>query len=283
METSIILIYGTLLLSVISIWTEIKLLKRIPLWIILLGLSFILAFIFKRVSLIGLIYSGAFGLSTFYFYKRKNVWLFLLIIGLAIPLFFHFSFVGFHNYKYLDSISVSPHSIPYSLYFNLDKTLIGLFIIGFSFKKMNRPVLSLLKPIGISLIIMSVLFFVLTSVLGYSKFDPKLPNFTIVWVLCNLFFTCMVEEALFRGGIQKELEVFIKGKWSGIISLLIASLFFGMAHFKGGLIYIVLSSIAGLFYGYVYLKTKRVEGSIFLHFLFNLIHFLFFAYPALKQ
>ncbi|CAM1374469.1 CPBP family intramembrane glutamic endopeptidase [Tenacibaculum xiamenense] len=283
METSIILIYGTLLLSIISIWTEIKLLKRIPLWIILLALSLTLAVVFKRVSIVGLLYSVVFGISTFYFYKRKSVWLFLLIIGLAIPLFFHFSFVGFHNYKYLNGISLSPHSIPYSLYFNLDKTLIGLFIIGFSFKKMDMPMMSLMKPVGISLLIMSIFFFVLTSVLGYSKFDPKLPSFTIVWILCNLLFTCMAEEALFRGFVQKESEIFIKGKWSGIISVFIASAVFGLAHFKGGFTYVILSSIAGLFYGYVYFKSKRVEGSILLHFLFNLIHFLLFAYPALKQ
>ena len=37
----------------------------------------------------------------------------------------------------------------------------------------------------------------------------------------------------------------------------------------------------GLGYGWVYLRTERIEASILTHFLLNCIHFVFFTYPAL--
>ncbi len=42
-----------------------------------------------------------------------------------------------------------------------------------------------------------------------------------------------------------------------------------------------LATIAGLFYGYAYWKTNRLEASILVHFGLNLIHFVAFSYPAL--
>jgi membrane protease YdiL (CAAX protease family) len=45
--------------------------------------------------------------------------------------------------------------------------------------------------------------------------------------------------------------------------------------------YVALSTIAGLFYGFAYWKTKRIEASMLVHFGTNAIHFFAFSYPAL--
>ncbi|MCI5120133.1 MAG: CPBP family intramembrane metalloprotease [Candidatus Electrothrix sp. AUS4] len=52
-------------------------------------------------------------------------------------------------------------------------------------------------------------------------------------------------------------------------------------HYAGGVTYIVLATVAGLGYGWTYLRTEQLEASILTHFLLNCIHFVFFTYPAL--
>ena len=141
-----------------------------------------------------------------------------------------------------------------------------------------------MKLFFFSFFLMVTVFFVLTYFLGYSEIDLKLPDFILTWMLSNLFFTCITEELLFRGFIQKEVFLFFKNKKGvGSISVFIAAIFFGLAHYKGGVNYVILSSIAGFFYGYIYFKSKTIKSSILLHFLFNLTHILLFTYPALRH
>jgi membrane protease YdiL (CAAX protease family) len=68
-------------------------------------------------------------------------------------------------------------------------------------------------------------------------------------------------------------------KW---LPIAISSLLFGLEHYEGGLTYILLAAIAGLFYGYTYWNTKKIETSILLHFVFNLTHFYFLAINAMS-
>jgi membrane protease YdiL (CAAX protease family) len=68
-----------------------------------------------------------------------------------------------------------------------------------------------------------------------------------------------------------------------IIALVIASVLFGITHFLGGIMYVILCTIAGLFYGSAYLITGLIESSVITHFLVNVVHFIFFSYPALQH
>jgi uncharacterized protein len=63
------------------------------------------------------------------------------------------------------------------------------------------------------------------------------------------------------------------------VALLVASALFGLAHFGGGWLYVIAATLAGLGYGWAYLRTKRIEASMFVHFALNATHFLFFTYP----
>jgi len=54
-----------------------------------------------------------------------------------------------------------------------------------------------------------------------------------------------------------------------------------LAHYMGGNNYILLATVAGVGYGWVYRHTGRIEASILTHFSLNSLHLLLFTYPAL--
>src|SRR5277367_3021287 len=58
------------------------------------------------------------------------------------------------------------------------------------------------------------------------------------------------------------------------LPLIASSVFFGLYHYEGGLTYIAFATIAGAFYGFAYMSTKRIESAILVHFGLNLTHFL---------
>jgi len=282
MDISIIATYGFLLLGVLAVWFPVKLFNKLPLWLVFITISFFLAIIFERASLLSLAYACILGFSTYHYYKEKKALLFFIVLRLAIPLLLHFSFLEFNNYKFLDKVSLSNDALTYSLYFNLDKTLVGIFIIAFGFRDKRIRAFPIVKVMGINYLLMVSVFFALAIVLGFIRFDPKWPSFTPVWILVNLCFTSMAEEAFFRKFIQQKIYDSVRSKYAGSISIILASVVFGLAHFKGGIVYVILVSLAGVFYGYVYYKTQRIESSIVLHFMFNLTHLLLFTYPGLK-
>ncbi len=74
----------------------------------------------------------------------------------------------------------------------------------------------------------------------------------------------------------------LRGTASGnAIAIAVSSGLFGLAHFGGGVSYIVLATAAGLGYGIVYQRTRSIEMAMLAHFALNTVHFLLFTYPAL--
>lgn len=63
--------------------------------------------------------------------------------------------------------------------------------------------------------------------------------------MANLFFTCMAEEALFRGYLQQRLSQWLSA-WPALI---ITALIFGTAHLAGGMWMVMFATLAGLIYG----------------------------------
>ena len=271
-------------LSIVTAFLGIGLKLKYKPWVILSVVAIITGVFAGILNPTALFYTGLFALVTFYYQKQNNSWLALIYFILAIPLFLHFKFTGFTNYKYLDQVKITTDAIPFSLYFNFDKTLIGLFVIGsigFQVKKENA--LSYLKSILKYVFLMISLFTVIAMGIGFIKFDVKFPPFSFVWMFLNLFFVCTAEEILFREIAQKNLGSILKMKHSNTLAIIISSVLFGLLHFKSGSISIIFASIAGLFFAHIYFKTKNVRASIILHFLFNLIHFIFFTYPGLDH
>ena len=124
----------------------------------------------------------------------------------------------------------------------------------------------------------------LSLALGFVRFDPTPAPFQIfaLWAWTNLFFTCIAEEAVFRGLLQRGLERALRRFRRGdLVALVAASVVFGVAHLAGGWRYVALSAVAGLGYGAAQQRTGRLEAAILTHFAVNFIHFLAFTYPAL--
>ncbi len=119
---------------------------------------------------------------------------------------------------------------------------------------------------------------------GYSRMDFKLPAYTPVFLVSNLLFTCVAEEAFFRGFLQHRFAQYLERKhmkYCGPVALSFCAVLFGVVHSGGGPWYVALATFAGLGYGYAYLRTQRVEASILVHFSVNTVHFIGFTYPRL--
>ena len=122
-----------------------------------------------------------------------------------------------------------------------------------------------------------------TVAAGYARWDPKLPPWWPLWLWSMVFLTALPEEALFRHLIQGSLESWLgparHGRW---IAMGAASVLFGLAHAGGGPIYVLLATLAGLGYGWIYAVSGSVTASILAHTGLNLLHLLLFTYPALQ-
>ena len=131
-------------------------------------------------------------------------------------------------------------------------------------------------------LLMAFVVMLLTLALGYVRFEPRWTPLFWVWAPINLFFTCLSEEAFFRGFVQRELaRLGANRARAALIALLVASSLFGMAHLAGGWKYALAATLAGIGYGYAYQRTRSLEASMAVHFALNATHFLLFTYPAL--
>ncbi|MBN1579705.1 MAG: CPBP family intramembrane metalloprotease [Anaerolineae bacterium] len=84
------------------------------------------------------------------------------------------------------------------------------------------------------------------------------------------------EELLFRGIIQNLLRKRLKRDW---LALLLAATIFGLAHLNNATpgfpipnwAYVLMAALAGLAYGGVWMRSKKVTASAITHMLVNLI------------
>ncbi|MBX7231668.1 MAG: CPBP family intramembrane metalloprotease [Bdellovibrionales bacterium] len=277
--------YLFLLISVIACGTTPA---RVA-WI-LFGIASVVALLLQRIQPLGLAWLLMSGLSLWATtHVSLQIWLrwigcaAFLILAIAMS---NHVLPGFSNLLVFDKVQFSSDSAPFSMYLNFDKMAVGFFIFLFLLKSHDKKLWDegnfIFSSKVLALLVIVMLPLAVAS--QYVKFDPKLPSGAWLWALNNLFFVAFAEEALFRGFIQGGLTKVVPNtslwKW---VPLFVASIFFGLAHYRGGVPYILLALVAGLFYGYAYQKTKSLEAAMYVHFGLNLIHFLLFSYPALQD
>ena len=74
-----------------------------------------------------------------------------------------------------------------------------------------------------------------------------------------IFLTALPEEAVFRGVAQDGIRGGLRGSaHATAYATLLAGTLFGLAHAGGGLMYVVLSAVAGIGYGWVYATSRSM-------------------------
>lgn len=274
--------YISLLISILSLWLPVK--SKIKPWHLAFSIALVLAVVSHLASVLAVLVIGAFYLLLATYpkcsvYWKGIVWGLSLLLGLSLELHL---IPGFHNLLVWDKVQLTNDALPFTLYLNLDKTAVGLCLLGLNLNLLStvQEWKIVLKQLAYRLPLIILVILALSLVLGYVKFAPKLPQNLWLWVLSNLFFVCLAEEGLFRGFMQETLSRF-HYKYSAVIAILISALLFGLIHYHGGINYIFLATIAGILYGWIYHVSKRIEASILAHFTLNLTHILLFTYPAL--
>jgi uncharacterized protein len=115
--------------------------------------------------------------------------------------------------------------------------------------------------------------------LGFLEFHPSLARArsSPLTVLGILFFTAWPEEFLFRGLLQNLLSRAIRNQWAGLV---VASVVFGFSHIFHAPYpnwkYVLLATIAGLFYGHVWMRTRSLLPGTLVHSLVDISWHLLF-------
>lgn len=212
-----------------------------------------------------------------------------VIVAIAISFASHFV-PGFHNLRLYSGLMITPTATPFTMYLNFDKTIAAVILVATSGLLLRQIGSFSLKSVVESVIIAALCVSLLVPAAmlkGYVNFEPKIPDFFWMWALNNLLFVCFAEEVIFRGIIQNYLMQYaMRWKMSPFIPIFISALLFALllpGHVQGGPTFIAFATLSGLFYGYAYHRTHRLESAILVHFLVNLSHFLFFSYPMLAS
>lgn len=203
-------------------------------------------------------------------------------------------FPGFDNPFIVSGLIIGDAAMPVTQRLNFDTIAAGLILFA-TFCRPARTAAELKQVYQARAIIVGTPVLVLAVALaaGYVAVDFKLLPYTPVFLLTNLFFTCVTEEAFFRGLIQTRLARAMSGGRNGreaeniggksagqFLAIAIAALLFGLAHARGGPVLVGLASLAGLGYGYAYHRSGRIEAAILTHFALNALHFIAFTYPG---
>lgn len=199
----------------------------------------------------------------------------ILLVASAIALMLHM-FPGFNNQMVISHQQAGPLSVPFTFYFNFDKALIPFLLLGCMPTLLKRRAQPPANSLWWLILLMSMPLLLLVATLaGGLRAELHLPEWLGAFMLANLFFVALAEEALFRGYIQQRLSQLLGDKRA----LLIAAVLFGLVHFSGGLLLVFFATLAGFIYGLAWLWSGRLWVAALVHFAFNLLHLLFFTYP----
>ena len=179
-------------------------------------------------------------------------------------------------------LKTSINAPAFNIISNVNKVFIALsFLPVMSALRHKKPLTTL--PFS-SLLYLTCLYVMVTCgiligaalLVNYVKFDFTFPSFLWIWVV-NMVLVCFGEEVFWRGVLQNYVMSLLPKNLN--LAVLLTSIIFGLSHYPSGASMIVLASIAGLFYGFLYKGAHKLWCPIVLHFSLNFVHFIFFSYP----
>lgn len=287
LNSFVIATYALLFLTVVFLWVRTK----SPLWLGLLLVTVISGYLSGVVTAIAILPIALMALACWYYGQLtmsdapqpvlKGIVATVVLI-IAILLGFHL-LPGFNNQTLVRNLVLSPGSAPYTQWLNFDKTIAGLLILGLCYRGLmtaRREWMEALRRVAPIILINIAIVVGLAFMFGFVRFDPKWSAFFPLWAMVNLFFTCMSEEALFRGFIQRELDLRLqKYRFGRVVAIAVSAILFGLVHYAGGVTYVLLATVAGVGYALVFQRSGRIEMAILAHFVLNTMHFLLLTYP----
>lgn len=207
---------------------------------------------------------------------------------MALALAMH-ALPGFNNPVLIAKAQFSPGAAPFTQYANFDKAAVGLILLACLCRRAAsaaqwRDSVRRALPIAAATI---VVVMAVALLIAYVKLDLHLPRYTAVFIAANILFTCVAEEAFFRGFLQQRLSralastALAASPYGAGIALVGSAVAFGAVHVGGGPVYVLLATLCGLGYAYAYSAVRRIEASVIVHGAFNIVHFLAFSYPYL--
>jgi len=134
--------------------------------------------------------------------------------------------------------------------------------------------------VALSFVLFALIAIPLGQVIHFVRFDPAYSHLKTlpVTALGIFFFTAWPEEFLFRGLLQ---NLFSRTFSNAEVGWLVASVIFGLAHITNyGVFpnwrYVILATIAGVFYGRAWRRTGSIFASALVHTLVNTTWHFFF-------
>lgn len=192
---------------------------------------------------------------------------------------------GLDNF-YVGNMTLKEGSIPLTLWWNIDKPLLSILILGLvPFSKLTLQKWRTVTVQSFPIITLCALCLIPLALLSQMiRWSPGLPAMAGQLLIRNLIFVVIAEEIFYRFFLQNALydlaRHFKLSPWWALAAITL--LFAVCGHASGGPLYAAFAGIAGFFYGYAYHTTKRIEAAIIVHFSINVLHMLLFTYPLAK-
>lgn len=202
-----------------------------------------------------------------------------LFLILAVLLFLHW-LPGYHNPLVIPRAALTPDAVPFAMYLNLDKPLVGFWVVLVAAPAMAganaRATLTAALAACAGAIAACLGLALALGVVGWA---PKWPDSGWLWLINNALLVTLAEEALFRGYVQERLTRAWRGRpWGATAALLVAALLFGLAHYAGGWQWMLLAGLAGVGYGMAY-RHGGLAAAVLAHLGLNAAHYGLFTYP----
>ncbi|WP_312540878.1 CPBP family intramembrane glutamic endopeptidase [Achromobacter mucicolens] len=202
-----------------------------------------------------------------------------LFVVVAVLLFAHL-LPGFHNLRVIAPAPLTPDAVPFGMYLNMDKPLVGFWVVLVLAPPMAAAHARLTLQAALLACAGAVTACLgLALALGVVGWAPKWPASGWIWLLNNALLVTLAEEALFRGYVQERLTQWWRHHpWGAWAALAVAAALFGLAHYAGGWQWMLLAALAGVGYGVAY-RYGGLAAAVLAHLGLNAAHFGWFTYP----
>lgn len=272
---------ASLMLAIVLVWS-----KHQYAWAIAFFVSLVLGLASSWIAPHSLVAIAALAAVVYYYHKASTAThrlISIILLTIVSIVYAIHAVPGFETIAYFENVFISDRKGTSSLTFTADKPIVGLFLLLTYRDRLCKTFAdfgSAVKDVGIYIVFGTLAIYAIGYAIGFVRFDITIGLLLFPWLVRNLLFTVVAEEMLLRGVLQDRIETAIKHRNAPWIALLLASTLFGLVHIYGGIGLAVLATLAGVLYGYVYIKSRMIETAMLAHIVLNAGTASLFYYPG---